>query len=201
LPLSEARWADPHCVCVDTNKQFDITTTSCVSKQLEDPVVEVDACKAALLDWERYVRDNCVSLAEQVTNLRLSCGTITQFQLNSSIEYIKSECDYNKYEEEKGKTEEKNRSRINIIAAGKKLDAIVAGFGEANVWTNAEGKFNTARLASDSIAGVVLGTAGGLITSSVMKKKQAEQGFEDLKCVVGGQPVAGWGDEFNVGIQ
>ena len=87
----------------------------------------------------------------------------------------------------------------------QKVYALLIGFGlfdaERSVWKNAEGKFNTARLASDSVAGVVLGTAGGLITSSVMKKKQAEQGFEDLKCVIGGQSVAGWGDEFNVGIQ
>ncbi len=68
-------------------------------------------------------------------------------------------------------------------------------------WRDAQGKFNTARLASDSIAGVVLGTAGGLITSSVVKKHQVEDGFEDLKCTIGGQTVAGWGDEFNVGIQ
>lgn len=87
-----------------------------------------------------------------------------------------------------------------IIAAGGVLDSMVASF-EANVWKNAQGEFNTARLASDSIAGVVLGTAGGLITSSVMKKHQVEDGFEDLKCVIGGQPVAGWGDEFRVGIQ
>ena len=75
-----------------------------------------------------------------------------------------------------------------------------AGF-KVSKWKNEDGKFNTARLASDSIAGVVLGTTGGLITSSVMKKKQVEQGFEDLQCTVGGQPVAGWGDEFMVGIQ
>ena len=54
---------------------------------------------------------------------------------------------------------------------------------------------------SDSIAGVVLGTAGGLITSNVVKKNQVEDGFEDLQCTVGGQVVAGWGDEFRVGIQ
>ncbi len=94
-----------------------------------------------------------------------------------------------------------SQSRAAIIAAGSALDGIVAGFGEANVWKNAQGEFNTARLASDSIAAVVLGTAGGLITSSVMKKHQVEDGFEDLKCVIGGQPVAGWGDEFRVGIQ
>lgn len=68
-------------------------------------------------------------------------------------------------------------------------------------WKNAEGKFNTARLASDSIAGVVLGTAGGLITSSVVKKNQVENGFEDIKCTIGGQNVAEWGDQFRVGIQ
>lgn len=68
-------------------------------------------------------------------------------------------------------------------------------------WRDAQGKFNTARLASDSIAGVVLGTAGGLITSHVVKKNQIEDGFEDLNCSIGGQTVAGWSDEFNVGIQ
>lgn len=87
-----------------------------------------------------------------------------------------------------------------LVDAAEKLDTMFAGF-KVSKWKNEEGKFNTARLASDSIAGVVLGTTGGLITSSVMKKKQVEQGFEDLQCVVGGQPVAGWGDEFMVGIQ
>ena len=71
---------------------------------------------------------------------------------------------------------------------------------EVSKWKTEEGKFNTARLASDSIAGVVLGTAGGLITSSVVKKHQVEDGFEDLNCTIGGQTVAGWGDEFTVGI-
>lgn len=70
-----------------------------------------------------------------------------------------------------------------------------------SVWKDADGNFNTARLASDSIAGVVLGTAGGLITSHVVKKNQVENGFEDIKCTIGGQNVAEWGDQFRVGIQ
>jgi hypothetical protein len=94
----------------------------------------------------------------------------------------------------------RERERQVIIATGGILDSISNGF-EVSVWKNAEGEFNTARLASDSIAAVVLGTAGGLITSSVMKKHQVEDGFEDLKCVIGGQSVAGWGDEFRVGMQ
>lgn len=102
--------------------------------------------------------------------------------------------------------EDKNKKVVGtvdytkITGYGSTLDGIIGNL-DLSVWKNADGKFNTARLASDSIAGVVLGTAGGLITSSVMKKHQAADGFEDLKCVVGGQSVAGWGDVFNVGIQ
>ncbi len=94
-----------------------------------------------------------------------------------------------------------NVSKTTIKNAHGVLTGIEAGFGKANVWRNEEGKFNTARLASDSIAGVVLGTAGGLITSSVIKKNQIENGFEDIQCTIGGQVVADWGDEFRVGIQ
>ena len=81
-----------------------------------------------------------------------------------------------------------------------KMDDIASGL-RLTVWRNDEGKFNTSRLLSDSIAGVVLGTAGGLITSNVVKKNQTESGFEDIQCSIGGQVVAGWGDEFRVGIQ
>lgn len=81
-----------------------------------------------------------------------------------------------------------------------KLDKYFAK-GSSSVWKNDEGKFNTARLASDSIAGVVLGTVGGVITSNIIKKNQIENGFEDLKCTIGGQTVATFGDEFSVGIR
>ena len=69
-----------------------------------------------------------------------------------------------------------------------------------SVWKNKEGNFNSSRLVSDSVAGVVLGTAGGLITSNVIKKNQVKGGFEDISCTIGGQVVAGWKDEFRVGI-
>jgi len=70
-----------------------------------------------------------------------------------------------------------------------------------SVWRDAEGKFNTSRLISDSVAGVVLGTAGGLITSHLVKKNQIKQGFEDLNCSVGGQKVASYGDEIRIGLR
>lgn len=91
-------------------------------------------------------------------------------------------------------------SKTKISNAVAKLNKIASEF-DPSVWKNAEGEFNTSRLISDSVAGVVLGTAGGLITSSVVKKNQVESGFEDIQCTVGGQVVAGWGDQFRVGIQ
>ena len=83
-----------------------------------------------------------------------------------------------------------------------KLDAILdEHFTKSSVWKNDEGKFNTARLASDSIAGVVLGTVGGIVTSHIIKKNQIKTGFQDLKCTIAGQDVADYGDEFRVSIK
>lgn len=79
-----------------------------------------------------------------------------------------------------------------------KLDNLRRQFG-LSVWRDENGNFNTARLVSDSIAGVVLGTVGGIVTSKLVKKNQLKKGFEDIGCYVGGQSVAGFGDEFNVG--
>jgi hypothetical protein len=70
----------------------------------------------------------------------------------------------------------------------------------ANVWKNADGKFNTARLASDATAGVILGTVGGIVSAKIIKKKQIEKGFDALQCTIGGQTVADWDDEFRVGL-
>lgn len=103
-------------------------------------------------------------------------------------------------QEERAKAEALRKSRRNISDA----HGILVGMREtfkASVWKDEEGKFNTSRLVSDSIAGVVLGTVGGVVTSNVVKKNQVENGFEDIKCTVGGQTVADWGDEFRVGIQ
>lgn len=72
---------------------------------------------------------------------------------------------------------------------------------EKSRWKTASGNFNGARLASDSVAGVVLGTAGGLITSHVIKNNQIKGGFEDIQCVINGQIVSEYSDEFVVGIQ
>ncbi len=97
-------------------------------------------------------------------------------------------------------TQQQNASRRQIERAMSDIDSIRSTLDQSK-WKNADGGFNTSRLLSDSIAGVVLGTASGLIVSHVVKKNQVENGFEDIQCTVGGQVVANWGDEFQVGIQ
>ena len=78
------------------------------------------------------------------------------------------------------------------------LMATIGGF-EKSVWRDEDGNFNTSRLVSDGVAGVVLGTVGGIVTSSLVKKAQVKKGFEDIGCYIGGQSVANYGDEFMVG--
>ncbi len=97
-----------------------------------------------------------------------------------------------------------NNGDGGVMAAERTLRAFFAKADDddnKSVWKNAEGKFNTARLASDLTAGVVLGTVGGVVSGVVIKKKQVEKGFDALHCAVGGQTVADWGDTFNVGLR
>ena len=88
-----------------------------------------------------------------------------------------------------------NTDTISTLAG--RLALVEDQFGLSK-WRTADGKFNTARLASDLTAGVVLGTTGALVTSSVVKKKQVKDGFESLECTVGGQHVGDWGDVFRI---
>ena len=74
-------------------------------------------------------------------------------------------------------------------------------FSRSVAWTNDDGEFNTKRLISDSVAVVVLGTVGGVITSKIVNKTQIDNGLNYLKCTINGQNVATFGDEFVVGIQ
>ena len=84
---------------------------------------------------------------------------------------------------------------ISILAG--RLAKVEGQFGLSK-WRTADGEFNKARLASDLTAGVVLGTTGALVTSSVVKKKQVKEGFEALECTIGGQHVGDWGDKFHI---
>ncbi len=90
-------------------------------------------------------------------------------------------------------------NKINSLSQSI-VSKMASASDDLSVWRNAEGKFNTSRLLSDSIAGVVGGVAGGLITGTVLKNNQIEKGFETVQCSVAGKTVANWGDTFQVSI-
>ena len=90
----------------------------------------------------------------------------------------------------------------SFLDAQSRIDAFIRNANlNVSVWKNADGKFNTSRLASDLTAGVVLGTVGGIVSANVIKKKQLEKGYDALHCAIGGQKVADWGDQFTVGFR
>lgn len=91
-------------------------------------------------------------------------------------------------------------SRLKITRAYARMNALSDNF-QVSAWRDEQGDFNTSRLASDSIAAVVLGTTGALVTSHIVKKNQLSSGLDDIQCTVGGQVVASFGDEFSIGIQ
>ena len=160
-------------------------------------------CPAVIVagDWQsKYVE--CPDLVVAIEDLRSYCASSGRNEegfneRNSRMQRLKAQCE--KQLSEAARKQRVTKSSAAIENASKKLDEIMAGL-KISVWKTSEGNFNGARLASDSIAGVVLGTAGGLITSNVVKKNQVKTGFEDISCTVGGQRVADWGDEFTVGI-
>ena len=95
---------------------------------------------------------------------------------------------------------------VPLDAATKKAISNINSFfdmseANRNVWRDEDGQFNTARLASDATAGVVLGTVGGIVSAKIIKKKQLEKGFDVLHCTVGGQKMADYGDTFQVSYQ
>ncbi len=204
LPESVAKFENGKCVCAG-GKAFRIDMNGrgiCTGGNNGEgqDIIPPATCMSLVDSLMTKVTTECASVLANVTVLSDMCtnGQLTWSYWNQQSLDINIKCEDDKAR--RGQEEVNKQAKQKLIAAGEKLDSIIAGF-EKSRWKNAEGEFNTARLASDSIAGVVLGTTGGLVTSSVMKKKQVEQGFEDLQCVVGGQTVAGWGDEFVVGIQ
>ena len=71
---------------------------------------------------------------------------------------------------------------------------------DRSVWKTEDGKFNTARLMVDVGSGAVLGTVGGVIANTVIRKNQISSGMEGYQCHINGQVVADYGDEFVVDI-
>ncbi len=198
--------ATDQCVCKDATKEFKINEIgrgACVVKGQPAPEAKCE----------------CSLTAKAIAEAKATCGGNTSSAVATAITSIELECkdiakcDAKKFAEYMdiingaGASCVAPTQPVNDEAALKRIEEKVKSvekrFGEldVSVWTTAEGNFNGARLASDSIAGVVLGTTGALITSNVVKKNQIKSGFEDIVCTVGGQTVGNYGDEISVGIK
>ncbi|MBE6458164.1 MAG: hypothetical protein E7011_05170 [Alphaproteobacteria bacterium] len=134
-----------------------------------------------------------------IVNYTRQLSSDQQAQVNAMIaSYVEPKL--KRIDADMAKVRQQEIARDKINSAMSVLNAFASG-ADVSVWKNAEGKFNTVRLASDAAAGVVLGTAGGLISNSIIKKNQIKKGFDDVKCSVGGQIVSDYADEFVVGVQ
>ena len=154
---------------------------------------------AQVFTWQTQYANNS-QISAQITAILQYCDDIHRTELQFNSMYNQLQILINNANDAAELNQRQTSSRRNIERAMSDIDSITSTLDRSS-WKNADGGFNTSRLLSDSIAGVVLGTAGGLITSHLVKKNQVESGFEDIQCTVGGQVVANWGDEFQVGIQ
>ena len=165
-----------------------------------EPAYECDSeIMAQLMTWQAQYASNA-TISAQIMIIIQYCEDDDPNENTFNVMYSQLVALINQENAAAQLTQQQNASRRRIEGAISDIESIVSTLDRSK-WKNAEGGFNTSRLLSDSIAGVVLGTAGGLITSHVVKKNQVEGGFEDIQCTVGGQVVSGWGDEFQVGIQ
>lgn len=218
VPSSVATWNKDTrvCECPNTSTHvFNPSTLQCEPIEPSTPSQPVASTSQSVTQVQSSEQPDYECDQTQINNLltlqvQYATNTSIVAQINQVIEYCDgdpSEIVFNSMINQiniaisgVNTQAEQNQANQRIDQAVATLNTIRDGL-RVNKWRNEEGKFNTSRLLSDSIAGVVLGTAGGLITSSVVKKSQVSDGFEDMQCTIGGQVVAGWGDQFRVGIQ
>ena len=219
------KWENGKCECNDKNKVWDSTQKKCVENATSvSPCTQTDCkitisqsikcrnnsnsfnsvqtyniCKEDLDKWN-IADTNCPEFQKKVNGCQnLECIADLLDQVNAYKKAIAAVCEDSSAPVYVPTTPD-NGAQIN--AAKSTISSFFSSAeSSASVWKDKDGNFNTARLASDLTAGVVLGTVGGVVSGVVIKKKQVEKGFDALHCTGGGQTVADWGDIFNVGLR
>lgn len=203
-----AEWTGTECKCKNPKTEFKIDgngTGKCIPKAGNDGPVNPPVLPVPSKDCpdDAYPSDdNKTCICNDDTNMMYDGKECVCRAEKTVKEGNQCKCTEKNKELKNGKCEWSEAYlatiKIEIDKYYSKLTEISDSF-KVSEWRDAEGKFNTARLASDSIAGVVLGTVGGVVTANLVKKAQVKQGFEDLQCYIGGQSVADYGDGFVVG--
>ncbi len=222
LPEKVATWNGKECTCIPADKmEFEIGADgkgSCRAKELKtgekfqcdtEILAQLDKWESECEDqeqivgWIKRLKELCKSEEVNVQKFNEYYSTLLALGPGNCTWDNKIEVDVDVKlpgGNDGDRNAELSNSRRKISDAHAVLRGMASRF-KVSEWKDEEGKFNTARLASDSVAAVVLGTTGALVTSNIVKKNQVENGFEDIKCTIGGQTVADWGDQFRVGIQ
>ncbi len=220
---SHGTWDKDHCVC-DKSKflilNSDGATCKCDGADYEynpeqqkcvltELAVKRNACNAASdTKWiESEKQCKCTESGKEwngtmcvLSEDRIKCMRIDGAQWDKKENECVCISDEKEIKDGKCVDSPSTIAKRDIDTSFPRFKALITGL-DVNKWKSADGTFNVARLASDSIAGAVLGTASGLITGSIVKKNQVKKGFENVRCVVGNQVVAGYGDEFTVDAQ
>lgn len=199
-------WQNGECKCLDTGRKWSNDVHNCVpetEQSKDDKKLEQENPE------QKNTNTDCVIKLEA----SVRCKDGSKFSKTATLSVTSEKCSLYRsnvatyLDEIAGLLCEKSGGVDNMLTdtqvknAADNLDRFFTNAeANASVWKNAEGKFNTARLASDATAGVILGTVGGIVSANIIKKKQVEKGFDALNCTIGGQKVAGWGDEFTVGL-
>lgn len=199
--LAGASWENAKCNCGSgKNWNYKDGKGECV-----DGGNEPSGCTYTFNGRVKCANGNSMNITEQKQLTKAELGNLTCEQFNSMYQadvnklnqFFTNQCAGGAFV-----TIVTGPSAAEVESAKSTLSAFFsAAQSNASVWKDSEGKFNKARLASDLTAGVVLGSVGGVVSGVVIKKKQVQKGFEALHCAVGGQTIADWGDEFNVGLR
>lgn len=188
------------CKCMADGHYYDIAEKECkpltdyrLCSDLKGQATWVDAIKKCVCtdDDKKFFAGKCVDTDEHIA---LEADQAAQ---EKAVEQIG---------EQGGERKQANEARFRnyedhspkIKQAHSELERMRLQF-DSSVWRDKEGKLNVARIVSDSVAGVALGTTGGVVINNMMKKNQVEDGFEDLKCKIGTEVVAEWGEVFRAG--
>lgn len=174
-----------YCECKNSGKVYSLAENECINApdQIQTTCDLVQPQGSAQID----MYGNCVCISTGLPHVNGRCPTGANTTPGASPVSTVSQ-------------QQIEQKKQQIVKTYKNLTEITDGWGRSR-WKTASGNFNGARLASDSVAGVVLGTVGGVVTSNIIKKNQVKGGFESLQCTVGGQMVADYGDQFQVGIR
>lgn len=218
VPPLPVQWNEEEHKCECTDKTKELKDGKCVDREKpeETPDVEGD-CRytfrgVVTCNGKKVFKFKSFKLtAKQAKEWKLpSCKDGEEVTIED--QFAKDSAEFNKIVEEVcGKPNQYNGVPVpddnggddnSFLDAQNRIDAFIRNANlNVSVWKNADGKFNTSRLASDLTAGVVLGTVGGIVSANVIKKKQLEKGYDALHCAIGGQKVADWGDQFTVGFR